>query len=57
VLRRVDIYYRPVAPPEADYCLTDRGRRDTLINLELLRAWAAANEAIIEKHNQSVVLP
>jgi len=57
VLRKVDIYYRPVAPPEADYCLTDRGRRDTLINLELLRAWAAANEAIIEKHNQSVVLP
>ena len=57
MLRKVELYHRPVAPAAADYCLTDRGRRDTLINLELLRAWAAANEAIIEKHNQSVVLP
>lgn len=34
-----------------DYCLTDRARRDLLINLELLRVWGAANQRTIEINN------
>lgn len=35
-----------------EYCLHDRGRKDVLIDLELLRAWGAANQAIIEEFNK-----
>ena len=35
-----------------EYCLTDRARRDLLINLELLRAWGAINQQTIEINNQ-----
>jgi hypothetical protein len=35
-----------------EYCLDDRGRRDVLINLELLRAWGETIQAVIEKFNQ-----
>lgn len=50
LLRRVDLY----APGNsgADYCLTDRGRRDVLINLELLRVWGAESKGIIEQFNK-----
>ncbi|WP_223921671.1 hypothetical protein [Geobacter sp. AOG2] len=34
------------------YCLSDRARRDVLIDLELLRAWGETNQAVIEKFNQ-----
>lgn len=35
-----------------EYCLTDRARRDLLINLEQLRAWGAINQQTIEINNQ-----
>jgi hypothetical protein len=50
LLRRVDLAAPGTAG--ADYCLTDRGRRDVLINLELLRAWGSSNMSIIEQFNK-----
>lgn len=35
-----------------DYCLTDRARRDLLINLELLRVWGTVNQRTIEINNR-----
>lgn len=40
--------------PLAEFCLTDRGRRDVLINLELLRRYGATNQTIIEEFNRTV---
>lgn len=36
----------------SEYCLTDRARRDVLIDLELLRAWGAVNMSTIEQFNK-----
>jgi len=33
------------------YCIAERGKKDIEINLELLRAWGAANQATIEQFN------
>lgn len=36
----------------SEYCLSDRGRKDTLIDMELLRVWGASNQEVIERFNK-----
>jgi hypothetical protein len=40
--------------PTGEYCLSDRGRRDVLVNLELLRVYGAANQKVIEEYNKTI---
>ena len=35
-----------------EFCLSDRGRKDVLINLELVRAWGEINFSTIEQFNK-----
>ena len=51
-MRQVALY--PPGSPLAEYCLTDRGRRDTLINLELYRAALQSSQAVIHIYNESI---
>lgn len=54
LLRRVDL----VKPDDKKYgdswLISERGRKDTLINLELLRSWGAANEAVLIEYNKTI---
>jgi len=52
ILRQVDLY--PPRSPLAEYCLTDRGRRDTLTNLELYRAALESSRKTISIYNETV---
>jgi len=54
-LHRVDLY-RPDSPL-AEYCLTDRGRRDVLINLELYRSALEVSRETIRLYNETVKPP
>jgi hypothetical protein len=51
-LRQVDLY--PPESPQAEYCLTDRGRRDVLINLEQYRSALEASSETIRLYNDSI---
>lgn len=35
-----------------EYCLSERGRKDLLINTETLRSWGAINQTTIERFNE-----
>jgi hypothetical protein len=48
--------YRPDSPL-AEYCLTDSGRRETLINLELYRAALESSRATIRLYNETIKPP
>ena len=50
VLREVLTY--PPGTTSADWCLTERGAKDILYNLEVLRAWGATGQAVIEEYNK-----
>ena len=54
-LRQVDMY--PPGSPQGQYCLTDRGRRDVLINLELYRAALEASRETVRLYNETVKQP
>ena len=51
-LRQVDMY--PPGSPQAQYCLTDRGRRDVLVNLELYRSALEVSRETIRLYNETV---
>lgn len=51
-LHQVDLY--PPGTPQAEYCLTDRGRRDVLINLEMYRSAIDACSETIRLYNDSI---
>ena len=51
-MRQVELY--PPGSPRAQYCLDDRGRRDTLVNLELYRAALQSSLAAIGLYNETV---
>lgn len=52
VLRQVELY--PPQSQQAEYCLTDRGRRDILTNLELYRAALESSRKTIGIYNETV---
>lgn len=54
-LRQVELY--PPASPLAEYCLTDRGRRDVLTNLELYRAALESSRTTIQIYNNLIKTP
>ena len=49
ILREVVTY--PPGTTTADWCLTERGGKDILYNLEVLRAWGASGQAVIAEFN------
>lgn len=51
-MRQVVLY--PPQAPEAEYCLTDRGRRDVLVNLEGYRAALEAARETLRIYNEKV---
>jgi len=51
-LRQVNLY-QP-GSPQAEYCLDDRGRRDTLVNLEIYRAALESSRTAIGLYNAKV---
>lgn len=56
VLRKVEVIQPDSAkhPELADYwLLPERGRKDVLINLEMLRAWGTVNQSVIEEFNKN----
>jgi hypothetical protein len=48
LLRQVELYQK------GDYCLTDQGRRDVLINMRLLWQYGDANKSVIEEYNKGI---
>lgn len=51
-LHQVELY--PPGSPLAEYCLTDRGRRDVLINFELYRSALESSRTTIQIHNKTI---
>lgn len=51
-LREVEIYQPGDA--RAEYCLSDRGRRDVLIDLEMYRAALEACREVIRRNNEPI---
>ena len=51
-MRQVEIW--PPANQNSEYCLSDRGRRDLLINLETYRASMEAARETIRIYNDTV---
>lgn len=55
LLREVNIQIPdPVKYPEfkEHYLLSERGRKDVMINMELLRAWGEVNQETVEQFNK-----
>lgn len=36
------------------WLLTERGRKDVIINFELMRVWGLSNQTIVEQYNKTI---
>lgn len=45
----------PAGTAGAEWCMTERGAKDVLVNLSLLQAWGESEQAVIEEFNQGQV--
>lgn len=43
----------PPGTVDAQWCLTERGAKDVLVNLSLLQAWGESGHVVIEEFNKA----